>query len=91
VTVIEGGDDFISNGVMGLAPVPGKWNYVERLFEERRILFMYVGLNYEYPDDIGQVSRITFGYFDYTQIKYGRDGLFWYENVGIDFWAFFMK
>lgn len=52
---------------------------------------MYVGLNYEYPHDIEQVSRISFGYFDYTQVKFGKDGMFWYENVGVNYWAFLMK
>ena len=36
-------------------------------------------------------SSITFGYFDYSNIWNQRDGLRWYENAGVNVWAFTMK
>lgn len=35
ISKIEGEGEFVSNGIIGLAPVPGPWNYVEQLFESQ--------------------------------------------------------
>lgn len=83
--------EFEVNGVLGLAPVPGNVSFVQNLFNQGKIENPYVGLNFEYPEDVDQQSRVNFGWYDYSQAKGGKDGLLWYPNVGIDAWALLVK
>ena len=45
-----------------------------------QIKHKYVGLNFEDPDDTTQMSTITFGSFDYSQITGGQEGVRYYQN-----------
>ena len=49
-----------------------------------------VGLNFEDPSDKQQVSTITFGYLDYSQVQGGENGFNYYPNIGVNHWAVMM-
>lgn len=51
---------------------------------------MQVGLNFENPDDTASISTITFGFFDYSQIKGGEEGFNYYSNIGLNHWSVLM-
>lgn len=36
------------------------------------------------------MSTISFGYFDYNQIKGGENGFNYYSNIGLNHWAVLM-
>ena len=50
---------------------------------------MKVGLNYENNMDLTQVSAITFGFYDYSEIADG--GLSAFPNVGHESWTLMLK
>ena len=79
--------EFSANGVIGLAPNSHEKSYVYQLKEQGAIENLQVGLNFEDPSDISQVSTITFGYFDYSQIQGGEEGLNYYSNIGLNHWS----
>ena len=58
------------NGFIGLAPqkIGNDQSYVISLKEQGQIIDLKVGLNYEPISDQSQISTITFGYFDLTQM-----------------------
>lgn len=49
-----------------------------------------MGLNFENPDDKQSKSMISFGYFDYSNVEGGKDGLNYYSNIGLNHWAVLM-
>lgn len=38
-----------------------------------------------------QISTLTFGYVDYSQIQGGENGFNYYSNIGVDTWAVMME
>lgn len=74
---------------MGLGPegVLEGLSYPISLYQQKKIDKIRVGLNYENPLYKDRVSTITFGYFDYSHIHNGTNGLNWFPNKGKDNWS----
>ena len=82
--------DFNSNGIIGLAPNNHERSYINQLFKQNKIKNLQIGLNFENPDDKQSKSMISFGYFDYSNVEGGKDGLNYYSNIGLNHWAVLM-
>jgi hypothetical protein len=77
-------------GIVGLAPKDGEQNYVRQLYDQRKINYPLVGINYEPWGVRGLQSRISFGFIDFSEIEDGENGLNFYSNLGRDHWGLMM-
>lgn len=86
IDAVEGSFDV--QGFVGLGPQGAiDLSMPMSLYQEKKVVAMKVGLNYENPIHKDKVSTITFGYFDYAHVHGGEKGLNWFENKGEDNWS----
>lgn len=80
------------DGFIGLGPpkIGNDQSYVVSLKEQGQIIDLKVGLNYESNSDQSQISTITFGYFDLTQMDEAA-GMYTFPNKGEESWSLQLK
>lgn len=76
--------------MFGLAPTNDDRAYINQLWNQGQVADLKVGLNFENPEDKDQVSTVTFGYWDYSEVFGGEEGLNWYPNTAKTHWGVLM-